>query len=204
MRILAIDSATPACSVALFDDAQLVAGEYVELGRGHAERLVPMIAALPDRGRADRIVVARGPGSFTGVRIGIATARALALAWGADLRGYDTLDLVAAMAREQVGPLPVDVAMRGGHGEWFVAAYRADGTLSAPLRSLTPEAAASQTRSENVAGSEAEALVALRGLGRALPLLPDARAVPSLPEAALTSDVSPRYGRGPDAKLPTA
>ena len=65
-----IDCATPACSVALFEDEELISGTFEVLGRGHAERLVPMIADLPERGRASSIAVARGPGSFTGVRIG--------------------------------------------------------------------------------------------------------------------------------------
>ena len=73
------------------------------LGRGHAERLVPMIADLPERGRASSIAVARGPGSFTGVRIGLAVARSLAFAWGATPQGYSTMALVAAMARQQAG-----------------------------------------------------------------------------------------------------
>ena len=98
MRLLAIDCASPACSVALFDDGALIDFRHEELGRGHAERLVPMIAELPGRGQADQIAVARGPGSFTGVRIGIAAARALALAWGADLVGYPSLALIAAQA----------------------------------------------------------------------------------------------------------
>ena len=68
-----IDCATPACSVALFEDEELISGTFEVLGRGHAERLVPMIADLPEKGRADTILVSLGPGSFTGVRIGIAT-----------------------------------------------------------------------------------------------------------------------------------
>ena len=96
MRILVIDSATEACSVALFDGGTLVDGAYEVIGRGHAERLVPMIAELPDKGHADRVVVSLGPGSFTGVRIGLAAARALGLAWKAEVLGYPTLALVAA------------------------------------------------------------------------------------------------------------
>ena len=98
-----IDCATPACSVALFEDEELISGTFEVLGRGHAERLVPMIADLPERGRASSIAVARGPGSFTGVRIGLAVARSLAFAWGATLQGYSTMALVAAMARQQAG-----------------------------------------------------------------------------------------------------
>lgn len=198
---LAIDSATEACSVALLDGNRLVAGEFRMLGRGHAEQLVPMIAALPGKGRAGRIAVALGPGSFTGVRVGLAAARALAFAWGAELVGYPTLDLVAAMARaERAGP--VAVAMTGGHGEWFVQGFDAQGAPLRPLASLAPEAAVAATPEPLVAGSQAEALVAARGHGEALALWPDARALPLLPQAALTAEVHPLYGRAPDARLP--
>ena len=118
-RVLAIECATAACSVALFENGALLDGRYEILGRGHAERLVPLIAELPGKGRAARIVVSLGPGSFTGVRIGLAAARALGLAWQAEVLGYPTLGLVAAMARE-AHPGPVTVCMTGGHGEWFV------------------------------------------------------------------------------------
>lgn len=202
MLTLAIDSATEACSVALFDDDQLIAGECRVLGRGHAEQLVPMIAALPGKGRAERIVVARGPGSFTGLRVGLAAARALALAWGSELLGYPSLALVAAMARAERGDQPVSVCMTGGHGEWFVAGYDATGNEARPLTSLTPEQAAGLTLDPLIAGSQAEALVARSGRGQALPLLPDARCLPLLPEQALRPDCSLIYGRAPDARLP--
>jgi tRNA threonylcarbamoyl adenosine modification protein YeaZ len=203
VRTLAIDCATEACSVALFDGERLVAGELRVLGRGHAEWLVPMIADLPGKGRAERIVVSLGPGSFTGVRIGLAAARALGLAWGAQVLGYPTLALVAAMASKD-HPGPVSVAMSGGHGEWFVQDFTADGQPQAPLCSLAPQRAAGAARHALVAGSQAAALVQLRGSGAALALLPDARQFPLLRAALLDSALTPIYGRGPDARLPGA
>ena len=203
MRTLVIDCATEACSVALLEDGALLGGEFRVLGRGHAEQLVPMIAALPGKGKAQRIAVSVGPGSFTGVRVGLAAARALAFAWGAELLGYPTLDLVAAMARNRRGDQLVTAAMTGGHGEWFVQTFAADGTALGPLASLTPPAAAEHAAAL-VAGSQAEALVGLRGSGEALALLPDAREFALLPPAILRSQPTPLYGRAPDAKLPQA
>jgi len=203
MRTLAIDCATEACSIALFEDGELLAGDYRVLGRGHAEQLVPMIAGLPQRGRAERIAVSLGPGSFTGVRIGLAAARALGLAWTAEVLGYPTLALVATIARERrTGP--VTVCMTGGHGEWFVQDFGADGMSEQSLASLPPQMAASKAAHDTVAGTQAEALVALRGSGTALPLLPDARHFALLPPALLMADLAPIYGRPPDARLPEA
>jgi len=201
MRTLVIDSATEACSVALFDGGEWVASKYEVLGRGHAERLVPMIAELPDKGRAARIAVSLGPGSFTGVRIGLAAARALGLAWRADVCGYPTLALVAAMGRE-AHPGPVSVCMTGGHGEWFVQDFDADGLPEIEHSSVTPDQAARAAQHDIVAGSQAAALVERRGRGEALPLLPDARAFPLLPTVLLTASLAALYGRPPDARLP--
>ena len=202
MTLLAIDCATEACSVALFERGALLAGDYRIMGRGHAEALVPMIAALPGKGRADRIVVSLGPGSFTGLRVGLAAARALGLAWAVPVLGYPTLALIAAMARAERGNQPVSIATTGGHGDWFVAEYDAAGTqLTAPV-SLPPAEAALAARSELVAGSQSEALIAARGSGTALSLLPDARALMTLNESVWRSDLTLIYGRAPDARLP--
>ncbi|MBN8501672.1 MAG: tRNA (adenosine(37)-N6)-threonylcarbamoyltransferase complex dimerization subunit type 1 TsaB [Sphingomonadales bacterium] len=204
MNTLVIDCATEACSVALFDGAKLVGGDCRVLGRGHAEHLVPMIAAMPGKGRADRIAVALGPGSFTGVRVGLAAARALAFAWNSSLLGYPTLALVAAMARTLHPGQPVTSAMTGGHGEWFVQDFAADGSAASDLASLSPAAAAARGAADLVAGSQAEALVTVRGHGLAAVLLPDARSFAALPSWFLTDQVAPLYGRAPDARLPGA
>ncbi len=204
-RTLVIDCATEACSVALFEGDVLIAGEWRVIGRGHAEQLVPMIAQLPERGRASRIAVDIGPGSFTGIRVGLAAARALALAWRAEVVGYGALTLVAAMARAESGGETVEVAMTGGHGEWFVQQFAASGTAVSEPVSLTPDLAAAQPASACVSGSQAEALHALRGGDRTvLTLLPDARRFALLDPAALIADPRPAYGRGPDARLPGA
>ena len=202
MRTLVIDCATEACSAALFDGGDLVAGAREVIGRGHAERLVPMIAELPGKGRAGRIVVSLGPGSFTGTRIGLAAARALGLAWGAHVLGYPTLALVAAMARRQ-HPGPITVCMTGGHGEWFVQDFGADGLPEHDLRSRKPEDALQDIHYPVAAGSKARELLQHDGAGAtALDILPDARSFPLLPEALLTELLAPLYGRPPDARLP--
>ncbi|MFZ9394915.1 MAG: tRNA (adenosine(37)-N6)-threonylcarbamoyltransferase complex dimerization subunit type 1 TsaB [Erythrobacter sp.] len=203
MRTLAIETATEACSVALFDGSQLVAHDHRLLGRGHAEQLVPMIAGLPLRGKAGRILVSLGPGSFTGVRIGIATARALGFAWQAEVLGYPTLALVALMAQQQHAGEAVTVCMNGGHGEWFVQDFAADGQPEGEVASLVPADAAARAFDRRIAGNRAAQLAELVGSGRAaIELLPDARGAVLLAPELLTGTIAPIYGRGPDARLP--
>jgi tRNA threonylcarbamoyladenosine biosynthesis protein TsaB len=199
VRTLVIETATEACSAALFDGGKLVAGFSEVIGRGHAERLVPMIAELPGKGRADRVVASLGPGSFTGVRIGVATARALGLAWQAEVLGYPTLALVAAMARAH-HPGPASVCMAGGHGEWFVQPFDADGLPEDEVRSLPPETARRGAHHRLVAGSRAAELAGPDD--QVLDLLPDARHFPLLAHSLLTPALAPLYGRPPDARLP--
>lgn len=198
-RTLVIETASEACSVALFDEGRCIASDHRELGRGHAERLIPMIEALPEKGRADRILTSLGPGSFTGVRIGVAAARALGVAWGVPVLGYPTLALVAVRSWQPT-PRPVTVCMNGGHGEWFVQDFtndRPDG----PVRSLTPEAAAQAGAKDVIVGNRAKQFAdVLNGNHMALELLPDARAAHLLHETRLTDNLSPIYGRAPDAK----
>jgi tRNA threonylcarbamoyl adenosine modification protein YeaZ len=195
---LVIDSATAACSVALIgDDGALLDARHEVVGRGHAEKLAPMIAALLAGRRADSILVDCGPGSFTGVRVGLAAAHGLAIGWRARLTGYSSLALLAAAS----GEAEVGVALLGGHGELFVQSYAGDPIAPLDdLRSLRPELAAAAVRAELVVGSGAEALVAARGWGRARDALPRAADAGLLPAALRALPPRPIYGRAPDAK----
>ena len=201
MKVLVIETATAACSVALLDGDRVLAARHELVGRGHAERLVPMIGEVLAEAGAERaalIQVDCGPGSFTGIRVGLAAARALSLAWGVPVAGFSALALIAATAREDVG-----VAMAGGHGELFVQRF-AHAPLAAVdgLRSLKPEEAAAQIPDSLVLVSGAAALVAARGAGRAEEAYPNAVDARLLPAMFVQLPPTPLYGRAPDAKLP--
>jgi tRNA threonylcarbamoyladenosine biosynthesis protein TsaB len=204
LRTLAIETATEACSVALFEGATLVAHVHELVGRGHAERLVPMIAELPGHGRADRVLVDCGPGSFTGVRVGLAAARAFGLSWRADVSGFSSLAVIAASAfRQEPGLESLAVSLIGGHGEYFVQAFeRRRVRAVTPLASLRPEEAASVCGAMPVAGSGAEAMRAAGARGPIVVAYADARHTSLLPEELTSLPPSPIYGRAPDARLP--
>jgi tRNA threonylcarbamoyladenosine biosynthesis protein TsaB len=200
VRRLIIDTATSACSVALFGDDDLIAGHHEVIGRGHAERLIPNISSLPNRGRADAIHVNVGPGSFTGIRVGVAAARALALAWKVECLGYDCLSFLAAMARSQLqSDIAVDVAIKGGHGEYYFQSFDSNGLKKDVAKSLSPEIAAQQSAATTVVGDVADVLCVLRGTGNALSITPDARQFMAL-SGVNPIPASPLYVRGPDAK----
>lgn len=202
MRTLVIDTATPACSVALIVDGAVVAAEHLEVGRGHAERLILMIAALPNGGRADLILIGCGPGSFTGVRVGIAAGRALALGWDADVRGFSTLSLIAAAAfRDLPDAEAIDVVMDGGHGELFVQSFtNAPLTVVSAVCSLPPAEAARMCEAQLIVGSAAGKLIEARGYGTAIQAVARASDAILLPPELTSLAPSPIYGRLPDAK----
>lgn len=204
MRTLAIETAAEACSVALFEDGAPIAHVHELVGRGHAERLIPMIATLPDRGRAERVLVDCGPGSFTGVRVGLAAARAFGLAWRATVQGYSSLALIAAVAFAQDDDAStLTVAIIGGHGEYFVQRFeRHDMRPISELASLKPDEAARRCGTDPIAGSGAAAMREAGATGRVLALHPDARATALLPPALTSLPPRPIYGRAPDARLP--
>jgi|KBSSwiStaDraftv2_1062776.scaffolds.fasta_scaffold27937_6 tRNA threonylcarbamoyl adenosine modification protein YeaZ len=195
---LAISTATAACSVALLDGNEICGEQHIVVGRGHAERLIPMIAALPGNGRADHIFVDCGPGSFTGVRVGLAAARALALAWKIPLSGFSTMALIAAGFDGDSETL--GVAIQGGHGEFFVQDFkRTPLSPCSALASLPPGAASLFTNGDVILGSAADRLISERGSGRAFDALPRAADVRLLPAALRSLPANPIYGRRPDA-----
>ena len=195
---LVIESASGACSAALLDAEDRLIGERHEIvGRGHAERLVPMIAELLEGRTPSLILVDCGPGSFTGLRVGLAAAHGLAIGWGTPLFGFSSLALIAAASGER----QVAVALQGGHGELFVQTYGGDPLEALDdLRSLTPTAAADLVRSELVIGSGSQSLVEARGSGQWADATPRAAEVRFLPHTLRTLPVRPIYGRAPDAK----
>lgn len=199
MRTLVIETATAACSVALIEDGVVIARDHVVVGRGHAERLVPMIAGLPGHGRADAILVDCGPGSFTGVRVGLAAARGLGIGWGVPVHGYSSLASIAAAAlAEQPGDAIVAV-LDGGHGEVFQQGF--DGALIAdgPAISRKPDDAVAALQGRRVVG---QGLARLRTIDPALPAcdrLPDAADAILLSAEQRGLPPGPLYGRAPDA-----
>lgn len=128
MRILAIDTAAGACSAAVWDDGR-VHQRLLEMSRGHAEALVPLVlATLADAGRGfaelDLLAVTIGPGAFTGLRIGLAAARGLALATGLPCVGVTTLEAVAAaVPASEAGGRPLLVALDSKRADVYAQVF---------------------------------------------------------------------------------
>ncbi len=200
--ILAIDTSTAACTAALFDGSgECVARRDELIGRGHAERLAPMLAGLLDGRKADTIIVGVGPGSFTGIRVGIAAAHGLSIGWNASLLGLSSLGLLAASAGIEG---EVAAAMNGGHGELFVQQFDEALVPTTAVLNLPPAEAAAVITAASVAGPGAQALVETRKTGQAIETWPSASFALRLPEALRSLAPSPLYARAPDAKVRSA
>ncbi len=136
MRLLALDSSAASCSVALWDDGKKETGSPVVahhckfMDRGQSEALIPMVDSVMEEaglafGDLDRLGVTVGPGSFTGVRIGLAAARGLALARGLPLVGVTSLEAIALEARAEDGskdtavPNTLFVALSAGRSDLY-------------------------------------------------------------------------------------
>ncbi len=192
MRLLAISTASPALSLALFDGGVLVAHSHAVIGRGHAERTVPAIAELMGRSRADAIIVDIGPGSFTGIRIGIAAARALGLAWGVPVTGCTASALVAAQAFAiDPGLTGVTVLLDAGRGQILHQHITADFAAS-PIETIAADTIGPDVAT---AGPMAPANAVHHGH-------PDSRFALNLPATARALSPQALYVRPPDAILP--
>lgn len=212
MRLLAIDTSTDACAVGLTVDGNLTAFSEAA-GRAHAELLMGMIeAAMAGAGLSftdlDRIAVTVGPGSFTGVRVGIAAARGLALASGVPAVGVSTLAVHAEAARALAGTRPVLAVLAAGRGELYGALTDTDGNEIAAASAGSAQIFAAMVQPDTVlAGSGADLVIAALPMD-ATPTVAHRDAAPALAALsalaarvhASTGAPKPLYLRPPDAK----
>jgi tRNA threonylcarbamoyladenosine biosynthesis protein TsaB len=219
MNVLAFDTCMAACSVALIvGGSERLCHRFALMERGHSETLFPMLGSIMQEERLefadlDRIAVTRGPGTFTGVRAGIAAARGLAMACGAPVVTATSLEVMALACRERLGTGECSsgfvVAHDARRGEFYVQSFDAEANaISAPVLATSNEAARISAPFGIVAGSGAMAVAAEAeragaSLRFALPdLLPDAMHLARLAMGRTPSDIpaAPLYLRAPDAK----
>lgn len=204
--ILVIDTSGPVCAAGIYDAGAnvLVAAKSETLGKGHAERLIPMIdEVLRDAGLAlkdmIRIGVTTGPGSFTGIRVGVAAARGFALSLSIPAIGVTTLQVVAEQVLEIAPPAPVAALIDAGREEIFAQVFLRDGEAATePAAYGYDDARAIVARFGAIpAGSGLDALEGRAHGPDAYPLDRIARIAARLPDDAAASPV---YIRGAGAK----
>src|SRR5208283_825660 len=215
MRVLAIDTALAACSAAVLDTEHggIVAAESLPMTRGHAEALMPLVARVMDQAGIafsdlDRVAVTTGPGGFTGLRVGIAAARGIALAASKPAVGLTTLAAFAAPLIADDDSLPVVVAIDARHDQVYLQVFGPGGrTIVTPrLAPLREALRAAATGTPRLVGTAAAMLAAAWPAGERAPSLVDARRAPDidwvarLGAAALETGAPPKplYLRAPD------
>ncbi len=221
-RLLIFDTGGAACSVAVWADGGVVAGRYEAMPRGQAERLLPMVeetlaAAGVAFGQLDAVGVTRGPGAFTGLRIGLAAARGMALALDIPAIGITTFEALAVRA-----PAGCVVAIDTKRNDFFCQRFGPGGTAAGEPEILGAAGAISQAAASSLPLiSDSPALAGGRtgpGGGR----VPDASMAGPPRAAAFASLVAerhrapgeggpgaldlprPLYLRPPEARLPEA
>jgi tRNA threonylcarbamoyl adenosine modification protein YeaZ len=217
MRVLAIDTALAACSAAVLDTEYggIIASESLPMARGHAEALMPLIArVMKESGLAfrdiDRVVVTTGPGSFTGLRVGIAAGRGIALATEMPIVGVTTLAAYAASHLAGDDTTPVVVAIDARHQHVYLQVFGPGGrVLVTPrLAPLSEAVSAAADAPACIVGSAAQSVAdALSKIG-ATPAIIDPRAAPDIAWVAQIGAVvpeshsppKPQYLRAPDAQ----
>lgn len=138
VKVLGLDCSGASCSAAILAESELRAHRFAAMERGQAEALLPMIrAALDEAGlgttQLDLVAVTTGPGSFTGVRTGLAAARGLALAAGLPLIGVTSFEAVAEAVRAQAQGRPLVIALESKRDELFLQRFDARGPGRASL-----------------------------------------------------------------------
>src|SRR5215469_15263108 len=200
MRVLAIDTALAACSAAVLDTEHggVVASESLPMLRGHAEALLPLLQRLMQQAGfgfsdIDRIAVTTGPGSFTGLRVGIAAARGLSLAAEKPAVGLSTLSAYAAPHIASDERFPVVAAVDARHDHVYLQVFAPGGRLFtaprlAPLREAVKAAAET---SSCIAGSAAKLVAAGLSADDAVPVTVDPGAAPDIAWVARMGAVVP-------------
>lgn len=172
MKLLAIDCSASLCAACVYDavTGQLLGRHVLDLGKGHAEHLLAVIdKALAEAAISyadiDAIAVSTGPGSFTGIRVGVSTVRGLALALKIPAIGVTTLEALAAEAASAFPDRAVLAVLDGGRGEIHAALFGMDGKILHGPAIARPEDAATMARDNTavLAGTAAEAVAAAAG-----------------------------------------
>jgi tRNA threonylcarbamoyladenosine biosynthesis protein TsaB len=217
MLILAIDTALDACAAGVLDTeaGKLIARESQAMKRGHAEALMPLIARVIEQSGIafaglDRIAVTTGPGSFTGLRVGLSAARGIALAANKPVVGLTTLTAYAAPLVSQDGEHPVISAIDARHDHVYLQAVSGNGSslIRPRVASIEEALGAARFGAPHLVGNAAQILADRWPAQAPPPFKVDAQPAPDIAWVAWlgaavspnTAPARPFYLRAPDAK----
>ncbi len=219
MLILAIDTALDACAAAVLDTAagEVIALESQPMKRGHAEALMPLIGRVMDKAGTSfaelgRIAVTTGPGSFTGLRVGLSAARGIALAANKPVVGVTTLSAYAAPAVSRNAEYPIVCAIDARHDHVYFQVVSGNGSALFPpqLASMTEALSSWRFGAPHLVGNAARMLADRWPTHALSPILVDTLPAPEIAwvgwlGAAVSPNAAPArpfYLRAPDAKPP--
>jgi len=213
MLVLALDTALAACSAAVLDSQRgLLASKSIPMLRGHAEALLPVVEQVMDAAgiafsTLDRIAVTVGPGSFTGLRVGVSAARGIALAASKPAVGVTTLAAFAAPAQVEMPILPVLAVVDARHAQVYAQAFGDNAAPEPRITSLLEALELVPAGPVRLAGNAAALLVANWPTNRPPPVsvadaaAPDVEWVARLGVVAeVAAPPKPLYLRAPDAR----
>lgn len=216
MLILAIDTALDACAVGVLDTvaSRMIAQQSLPMPRGHAEALMPLIEQVMIQARVgftdlDRIAVTTGPGSFTGLRVGLSAARGIALATGKPAVGVTTLTAFAAAVISETGNNPVISAIDARHDHVYYQVVSGNGaSLIRPKVAPIDKVLEAARYGQPIIVGDAAQLIADRWPADVAPVLVNSKPAPDIAwvgwlGAAVnpaSSPARPLYLRAPDAR----